>query len=207
MKPNNAGEILRKRLFDLLHGPLPFALWLVGALLLALCSTIQAQQPTKIPRIGVVLASGPEGPAIPPLRQGLRDLGYVEGKNVLVEYRYAHGIEDRLPGLVTELVQLKVDVLIIPALRAIREAQRATKTIPIVVVTTADPLATGLVESLARPGGNITGVTRFTAELSGKRLELLKEVVTQVSRVGILWDAGGTGSANPLKSTMRRHAS
>jgi putative tryptophan/tyrosine transport system substrate-binding protein len=169
------------------------------AILLALCLPVEAQQQTKIPRIGFVLASGPEAPAVPPLRQGLRELGYVERKNILVEYRYAHGIEDRLPGLVSELVQLKVDVLIIPALRAIRAAQQATKTIPIVMVTTADPVAAGLVDSLARPGGNITGLTRLTAELSGKRLELLKEVVPGMSRVGVLWDADGAGSANSFK--------
>jgi putative ABC transport system substrate-binding protein len=166
---------------------------------LVICFPAEAQQQKKIPRIGFVLASGPDGPAIPPLRQGLRELGYVEGKNILVEYRYADGMEDRLPGLVSELVQLQVDVLIIPPLRAIRAAKQATKTIPIVMVTTADPVATGLVESLARPGGNITGVTRFTAELSGKRLELLKEAITGLARVGVLWDAGGAGSANSFK--------
>ena len=123
----------------------------------------------------------------------------MEGKNILVEYRYAEGMEDRLPGLVAELVQLKVDVLIVPPLRAIRAAKQATKTIPIVMVTTADPVATGLIDSLARPGGNITGVTRFTAELSGKRLELLKEAVTGLSRVGVLWDAVGAGSGNSFK--------
>ena len=168
-------------------------------ILLALCFPVEAQQPGKLPRIGFVLASGPEGPALPPFRQGLRELGYVEGKNILVEYRYAEGMEDRLPGLVGELVQLKVDVLIIPPLRAIRAAQQATKTIPIVMVTTADPVATGLIDSLARPGGNITGLTRLTAELSGKRLELLKEVVPRMSRVGLLWDADGAGSSNSFR--------
>jgi putative tryptophan/tyrosine transport system substrate-binding protein len=118
---------------------------------------------------------------------------------VMTEYRYAEGIEDRLPGLVAQLVQLEVDVIVVPPVVAIRAAKQATKTIPIVMVTTADPVATGLVDSLARPGGNITGLTRLTAELSGKRLELLKEAVTGLSRVGVLWDADGAGSANSFK--------
>ena len=139
------------------------------------------------------------GPNVEAFRQGLQALGYVEGNNILVEYRYAEGIEDRLPGLVTELVQLKLDVIVVPPVLAIRAAKQATKTIPIVMVTTADPVATGLVDSLARPGGNITGVTRLTAELSGKRLELLREVVTAITRVGVLWDADGAGSANSFK--------
>src|SRR5262249_22759897 len=110
-----------------------------------------------------------------------------------VEYRFADGIEDRLPGLVAELVQLNVDVLVVAPARAIRAAKQMTKTIPIVMVTAVDPVATGFVEGLARPGGNITGLTRLTGELSGKRLELLKEAVPRLSRLGILWDAGGGG--------------
>jgi putative ABC transport system substrate-binding protein len=161
----------------------------------------ETQQPAKIPRLGYVAAASanPKASTLEAFRQGLKNLGYVEEKNILVEYRYAEGMEDRLPGLVSELVQLKVDILIIPPLRAIRAAQQATKTIPIAMVTTADPVATGLVDSLARPGGNITGLTRLTAELSGKRLELLKEVVPGMSRVGVLWDAEGAGSANSFK--------
>ena len=119
----------------------------------------------------------------------MRDLGYVEGKNILIEYRYVEGKADRIPSLVAELVQLKVDVLVAASPPAIRAAKQATKTIPIVMVTTQDPVATGLVDSLARPGGNITGLTRLTRDLSGKRLELLKEVVPAISRVGVLWDA------------------
>jgi putative ABC transport system substrate-binding protein len=139
------------------------------------------------------------GANVEAFRQGLQGLGYIEGKNILVEYRYAEGIEDRLPALVAELVQLKVDVIVVPPVVAIRAAKQTTKTIPIVMVTTADPVATGLIESLARPGGNITGLTRLTAELSGKRLELLKEAVPRMSRVGVLWDADGAGSANSFK--------
>ncbi|HYT57805.1 MAG TPA: ABC transporter substrate-binding protein [Verrucomicrobiae bacterium] len=125
-------------------------------------------------------------------RQGLRDLGYIDGKNIRLEYRYAQGMEDRLPGLVAELVKLKVDVIVSPTLAAIRVAKQATKVIPIVMVATVDPVATGIVDSLARPGGNITGITRLTRDLSGKRLELLKEAVPGVSRVGVLMNESTT---------------
>ena len=125
-------------------------------------------------------------------RRGLRDLGYIEGKNILVEDRYAEGKADRIPSLVAELVQLKVDILVSPNSAAIRAAKESTKTIPIVMVITDDPVATGLVDSLARPGGNVTGLTRLTQELNGKRLELLKEVVPTASRVGVLLVAGFT---------------
>ncbi|MBI2228430.1 MAG: ABC transporter substrate-binding protein [Deltaproteobacteria bacterium] len=156
----------------------------------------EAQQPTKIPRIGYVSGSGdPTHPGIltEAFQQGLRDLSYIEGKNILVEYRYAEGNLDRLPGLVAELVQLKVDVLFVSNLPAIRAAKEATKTIPIVMVTPVDPVATGLVDSLARPGGNLTGLTTLGRELSGKRLELLKEAIPGASRVGVLWDANAPG--------------
>ena len=162
------------------------------AMLPALCASAEAQQPKKVPRIGYLSPSGDPSTPRPPVeafRQGLRELGYIEGKNILVEYRYAEGKQDRIPSLVAELVQLKVDVLVVTSLPAIRAAKQATKTIPIVMVTTVDPVATGLVVSLARPGGNITGLTRLTRELSGKRLELLKEAVPRISHVGVLWDA------------------
>src|SRR5919108_1061904 len=127
----------------------------------------EAQQPEKVPRIGFLSNLVSPSPTTPDLvaeafRQGLRDLGYIEGKNIVVEYRYSEGIADRLPGLATELMQLKVDVLVSASLTGIRAAKQATKTIPIVLVTTADPVAAGLVDSLARPGGNITGLTRLT---------------------------------------------
>ena len=156
----------------------------------------EAQQPPKIPRIGYVSGSGDPNnprPADEAFQQGLRDLGYIAGKNILVEYRYAEGNLDRLPGLVAELVQLKVDVLFVSNLPAIRAAKEATKTIPIVMVTPVDPVATGLVDSLARPGGNLTGLTTLGRELSGKRLELLKEAVPKMSRVGVLWDSNAPG--------------
>src|SRR5215510_10296018 len=130
----------------------------------------EAQQPKKVPKIGYLTGASPsfEAHRIEGFRQGLRDLSYIEGENILVEYRYAEGNLDRIPGLVGELVQLKVDVLVSGNFQAIRTAKQASKTIPIVMVTTVDPVATGLVDSLARPGGNITGLTKLTRELSGK---------------------------------------
>lgn len=121
-------------------------------------------------------------------------LGYIEGKNILLETRYAEGKRDRIPGLVAELVQLKVDVIATGNLTAIRAAKQATETIPIVMVTNADPVATKLIDSLARPGGNITGLTNLNRDLSAKRLELLKEIVPNVSRVAVLWDDTNEGS-------------
>jgi ABC-type uncharacterized transport system substrate-binding protein len=130
-----------------------------------------AQQQPKIPRIGYVSGRGnPSNPGsyVDAFRKGLRDLGYIEGKNILVEYRYPEANVERIQNLVAELVQLKVDVLVVITLTSIQAAKQATKTIPIVMVTTVDPVATGLVDSLARPGGNITGLTRLTRELSGE---------------------------------------
>jgi ABC-type uncharacterized transport system substrate-binding protein len=163
----------------------------LSALLCALCSSAAAQHP-KIPRIGYISPGGdPDAPGfqVEAFRRGLQDLGYVEGKNILIEYRYAEGKPDRRLSLVRELVQLKVDVLVLTSLDSIREAKQVTKLIPIVMVATVDPVSAGLVDSLARPRGNITGLTRLMRDLSGKRLELLKEVVPHgISRVGVLWD-------------------
>jgi len=174
---------------------------LVIVILLAVAVTTEAQQPKKVPRIGYVSGSGPvtSDPRFDALRQGLRDLGYIEGKNILIEYRYAEGRQDPIPSLVAELVQLEVDVLVSPSLPAIRAAKQATKTIPIVMVFNADPVETGIVDSLARPGGNVTGLTRLTRELGGKRLELLKDVVPRISRVGVLWDADEASAAIGFK--------
>jgi putative ABC transport system substrate-binding protein len=132
-------------------------------------------------------------------RRGLRDLGYIEGKNILVEYRYAEGNLDQLPSLVAELVRLKVDVLVATSALGITAAKEATKTIPIVMVADIDPVAGGFIASLAHPGGNITGVARLTRDLSGKRLELLTEVIPGISRVGILWDANAPGPTLAFK--------
>jgi putative tryptophan/tyrosine transport system substrate-binding protein len=168
------------------------------SLLLALGSSAQGQ-PTKVPRIGFVANTGAEDHSIEPFQQGLRDLGYIEGKNILVEYRYLEGRRDRVPGVLAELVQMNVDVLILGTPPAIRAAKEATKTVPIVIVTTQDPVAAGVIDSLARPGGNITGLTRLTRDLTGKRLELLKEVVPELSRVGVLWNADRESPASGFK--------
>jgi len=172
------------------------------AVLFALCLSAAAQQSTKIPRIGYLAGFGNlnnPGPPIEAFRQGLHDLGYVEGKKILIEYRYIEGKQDRVPSFVAEMVQLKVDVLVIPHTGAIFEAKRVTKTIPIVIVANVDPVANGIVDSLAHPGGNITGLARLTRELGGKRLELLKEAVPKISRLGVLWDPDDEGSANGFK--------
>jgi putative ABC transport system substrate-binding protein len=166
------------------------------AMLFALCVPVQAQQAKKVPRIGYLSARG--AVSLPKsysegFRQGLRDLGYIEGKNILIDFRYAEGKLDRFPSLVAELVQLKVDVLVSTETAAIRAAKQATKTIPVVFVTSQDPVAAGYVDSLARPGGNITGLTRLTRDLSGKRLELLKEVVPGISRIGLLGEVDASG--------------
>lgn len=170
--------------------------WLMFTVLLAPGSFVQAQQAKKIPRIGHVSGAGEpnnRGSFAKAFQRGLRDLGYIEGKNILIEYRSAQGNLERLPSLVAELVQLKVDVLFVTNIPAIRAAKQATKTIPVVMIISVDPVANGIVDSLAHPGGNITGLSTLTRELSGKRLELLKEVVPKASRVGILWDANAPG--------------
>jgi putative ABC transport system substrate-binding protein len=163
-------------------------------LLLVLCLTAvslaHAQQPGKMPRIGYVSATGTatSNAGFRALRQGLQDLGYVDGKNILFEYRGAQGKPEVIPGLVAELVQLKVDVLFCSNLPAIDAAKQATKTIPIVIVSNVDPVELGIVDSFARPGGNITGITLQSLELSGKRLELLKEIFPKLKRVGLVWN-------------------
>jgi putative ABC transport system substrate-binding protein len=162
----------------------------------------EAQQPAKVPRIGYVSGAGDPsnpGPTVEAFRQGLRDRGYTEGKNIVVEYRYAEGKQDLVPSLVSELVQLKVDILVLVTLPSVRAAKAATNTIPIIMVLAVDPVATGIVDSLARPGANITGLTTLQRDLSGKRLELLKEVVPAMSRVGVLRDADAPGSAIGFK--------
>ena len=169
---------------------------LVAAMLLVVAVLARASQPGKSARIGYVSAFG--GPAtsdrsFEALQQGLRDLGYVEGKNIAFEFRGAEGKWDRIPGLVVELVRLKVDVLFCPNVPAIDAAKRATKTIPIVMVSNVDPVELGIVDSLARPGANITGLTLQSLELSGKRLELLKEIFPKLKRVGLVWNLGDQG--------------
>jgi putative ABC transport system substrate-binding protein len=170
--------------------------------LLSAGSLAEAQQPAKIPRIGYVSGTGnpsDPGPYVEALRQGLRDLGYIDGKNIVIEYRGAEAKLDRIPAIVSELVQINVDILILPIPSAVLAAKQATKTIPIVMVIGVDPVATGLVHSLARPGGNVTGLSTLAQDLNGKRLELLTEMVPGLSRVAVLRNAGEQTSANAFK--------
>jgi ABC-type uncharacterized transport system substrate-binding protein len=156
----------------------------------------QAQQTGKIPRIGFLSPFSPSATAVwlQAFRQGLRDLGWVEGKNITIEYRYAEGKSDRLPDLAADLVRLKVDIIVASVNTDALAAKNATREIPIVVASAGDPVAMGLVKSLAQPGGNITGLSQISPELSGKRLELLKEIVPKLSRVAVLWNPQGTTS-------------
>ena len=190
-----------------------FSLWqstrgLCAAVFLALCSmllaprsAVEAQQLAKMPRIGFLNALFPTtNPArIEALRQGLRDIGYVEGKNIVIEYRYAERKFDRLPALAAALVRLKVDVIVTSASQETRAAKEATSTIPIIMTNDPDPVGTGFVASLARPGGNITGLSTLSPELSGKRLELLKEIIPKLTRVAVLGNSTSPGNADTLK--------
>jgi putative ABC transport system substrate-binding protein len=173
------------------------------AMLFALCFSVEAQQATKISRIGWLTASSLSAMTarIEAFRQGLREFGYVEGKNIVVEWRSVEGKADRLPGLVAELVRLKVDVIVTAGPQATRAAKEATVTIPIAMSFDNDPVGNGFVASLARPGGNITGLSALAPELSGKQLELLKEVVPRLSRVAVLGSSTTPGNAQSLKET------
>jgi putative ABC transport system substrate-binding protein len=171
------------------------------ALLFALCVSAEAQQPAKVPRIGYLNAVSPAtgSDRIEALRLGLRELGYVEGKNILLECRYAEGQLDRLPALATELVRLKVDVIVTSGPLPTRVTKKATTMIPIVMAQDSDPVGNGFIASLARPGGNITGLSAQRPELSGKRLEILKEVVPKLSRVAVFGTSTQPGNAQSLK--------
>ncbi len=163
---------------------------------------VEAQQPAKMPRIGLIYSSGTAetpSPLFDAFRQGLRDLGYLEGKNIVLENRYGEGRLDRMPALLSDLVRDKVDVIVATNNVVISAAQKATKTIPIVIVTTVDPVAAGYVKSFAQPGGNITGIASLSRDISAKRIELLKELLPRLSRAGILWDAAGPGPAIAFK--------
>ena len=175
--------------------------WLLTTVLLTTAPVAQAQQPKKVPRIGFLSSRSPdaEKSRLAAFQQGLQELGYVVGKTILVEKRYAAGKFDRLPDLAGELIRLKVDVLITTGTPAAQAAKNATSTIPIVIGNAGDPVGTGLVASLARPGGNVTGFSVLNTELSGKRLELLKEVVPKLSRVAVLLNPANP--INPLQVT------
>jgi putative ABC transport system substrate-binding protein len=183
-----------------------FLLFLVTIFFLALVDLAQAQQPKKVPRIGYLSSFDPatESARSEAIRLGLRELGYIEGQNIAIEYRYAEGKRGRQPELAAELVRLKVDIILVAVGgRPIQAAKNATKTIPIVMVGQgSDPVEAGLVESLARPGGNVTGVTNLGPELGGKRLELFKEAVPKVARVAILYDPAIPRSVIEVKEVL-----
>jgi putative tryptophan/tyrosine transport system substrate-binding protein len=179
--------------------------WLaLCALLLAICFSAEAQQPTKILRVGILFIGGRDQPHLEAFKQGLRERGYTEGKNIVLDYRYAEGKLDRLPSLAAELVQLKVDVIVTTSGNSAKAASEATKTIPIVLTTGADPVKSGLAESLAKPGGNVTGLSIIEEDLSGKRVDILKETFPKMTRMAYLWhplavsySAADTTSGNP----------
>jgi putative ABC transport system substrate-binding protein len=194
-KRKQPGKLMSKLLSVALCAML-FTLGFSGALLFALCLVAEAQQPAKVPRIGLLVPGSQSVFSIrtDAFRQGLRELGYVEGQNIAIEYRYVEGQTDRLPDLATELVQLKVDVIVTASIPPVLAAKKASSTIPIVFAATNDPVASGLVDSLARPGGNITGLTNLSPDLDGKRLELLKEAFPKVTRVAYLWNPDAPAS-------------
>src|SRR5262245_41681169 len=177
--------------------------WPLTLLLLGAGTFADAQQAKKVPRIGFLSAATASSMTtrVEAFRQGLRELGYVEGKNIVIEYRYAEGKFDHLPALAAELAGLKVDVIVTGGSGATRPAKEATKTIPIVMAQDIDPVGNGFVASLARPGGNITGLSALSPEISGKRLELLKEIIPKLSRVAILGNSTIPGNAQALRET------
>jgi len=166
-------------------------------MLFAFCSSADAQQPKKVYRIGYLSASDParESTRAEGIRLALRERGYIEGQNIAIEYRYTQGKVDRSSQLAAELVRLKVDIMMVATPRLIRATMNATKTIPIVMMGSGtDPVVAGLIESLARPGGNVTGLTLLSEELGGKRMELLKEAVPKLSRVAVFYEPGAPGT-------------
>ena len=179
------------------------AIFVLAVFLFAVYVPAEAQQPKKIPRIGYLVASSVAGSAsrLTALRQGLRDLGYVEGKNVILEIRSADGNRERGVALAEELVRLQVEVIVSGGSAATRPLKQATKTIPIVMAQDDDPVGNGFVASLARPGGNITGLSNLGADLSGKRLELLKEIAPRISRVAVMTNKTVVSNPQALKET------
>jgi len=174
------------------------------AVLFALCALAQAQQPKKVPQIAFIAGGSRSGDSllIDAFWQRMKTLGYIEGKNIVFEYRDAEGKPDRLPAVADELVRLKVDVIVTASTLGALAAKNATRTIPIVFYSVGDPVAAGLVDSLARPGGNITGFTSISAVLAGKRLELLKETIPKLSRMAVLWNPQDPGSAQQWKESQ-----
>src|SRR5215475_8030152 len=175
-------------------------LWIVTLVLLAIGTFAEAQQPAKAPRIGFLGGSSPSAISarVEAFRQGLRELGYVEGKNIVIEWRYGEEKLDRLPALAAELVRLKVEVIVSGAPPPTRAIKHATATIPIVMAFDDDPVGSGFAASLARPGGNITGLSSLSPGLSAKQLELLKEIIPRLSRVAVLGSLSHPGTAQSL---------
>jgi putative ABC transport system substrate-binding protein len=186
----------------MIDGRLPFIVT-VTLIIFAAAFTADAQQPTKVPRIGFLSGTSrsPISARVEAFRQGLSELGYVEGKNIVIEYRFAEGQFDRLPALAAELVRLKAEVIVTTGPQPTRPAKAATSTIPIVMAHDPDPVGNGFVASLARPGGNITGLATLAPEISGKQLELLKEIVPRLSRVAVFGTSTRPGNAQSLKET------
>jgi len=179
--------------------------FVLGTMLLAISFLAEAQQPKKLPRIGFLGAVSPStiSDRVEAFRQGLRELGYVDGKNIVIEYRWAEGKLGRLPVLAAELVRLKVDIIVSAGPQPTRAAKEATVTIPIVMGFDNDPVGSGFVASLARPGGNVTGLSTLAPEISGKQLELLKEIVPKLSRVAVLGNSTDPGNPQVVGETER----
>jgi putative ABC transport system substrate-binding protein len=175
-----------------------------SAMLSALCLSADAQQAGKVPRIGFLFAGAPSAVMgrIKAFRQGLQERGYVEGKNIVIEYRYGEGNLDRMAPLATELVDLKVDVIVTGGPTDTRAAKQATTTLPIVMAQDSDPVGSGFIASLARPGGNITGLSTLSPEISGKQMDLLKEILPKISRVAVVGNSIEPGNAETLKETQ-----
>src|SRR5262245_32709197 len=185
-------DLRRRQFFTLLVGA---AAWPLAA---------RAQQPARLPRIGILWPNPvtASGHFVDAFRQGLGELGYVEGRNLTIEFRTAEGRMERLPDLAAELVQLPVEVILTATSPTIRAAQQATRTIPIVMGNSQDPVSEGFIASLARPGGNITGQTLFSPDLAAKRLQLLQDVVPKLTRVAVLWHADDPALALSLRETV-----
>jgi putative ABC transport system substrate-binding protein len=199
---------MRKQFFDMPFGTLLSARSISTVMFLALCSMllgpcfpVEAQQSSKVPRIAYVM--GRSGPMEfdEAFRLGLRELGYIEGQNITIEYRFGDGKEERLREVMAEAVRLNPDAIVTSATPAVLAAKNATTTIPIVMATSSDAVRDGLIASLARPGGNLTGLSIFVPELTGKRLELLKEILPRLSRVATIWNTANPGNALLVKDT------
>ena len=178
-----------------------FAIASLGAMLFALCGSTQAQQPGKVPQVGILFAATPAAitSRLRAFKQGLQENGYVENKNIVIHSRYGEGKLERMPQLAAELVTQKVDVIVTGGPTDTRAAKQATTTIPIVMAQDSDPVGSGFVSTLARPGGNITGLSTLSPELSGKQLDLLKEIVSKISRVAVIGNSIEPGNSQTVR--------